>query len=137
MAGLFDRLQSELEEREEAQPDETDAAPSALDLLDLPAEQGRLLRLLARSGTLTLAELAEAAGASPDELTPSLEALTARGFVRVQGSGAGARYGRSLGRRRARRIPAGLWHALSDRVDRPAPAPTPEEAAGEDEERGA
>jgi FeoC like transcriptional regulator len=57
------------------------AGLKASDLLALPAEQRRVLRLLMRRGPASLPEIAEALGESPEILLTVLEILHGKGYV--------------------------------------------------------
>jgi len=111
MAGLFDRLQSEIDRRERQE------GVSALDLLELEPETRALVALVTRRGPLTAAEAAAESGLEAADVERLLDALEAKGFVRAEGVGAERRYRRFQGRRRGRDVPLGIWEALAEKID--------------------
>ena len=111
MAGLFDRLQDEIERRE------PQSGISPLDLLDMSPELQAVLQLLARRGALPADDVASATGLSPEDAARVLDELVAKGHARAETEGELTRYRAQFGRRRARHVPEGIWKALAEKVE--------------------
>jgi DNA-binding MarR family transcriptional regulator len=111
MPGLFDRLQSEIQRREEV------VGISPAELLDLSPELRRLVQTITRRGHVTLAELAGAVGMPADEVAPLLAALEEKGFVTASDADGERRYKAQYARRRGREVPLNIWEALTERIE--------------------
>lgn len=108
--GLFDRLQTEIERREEQ------VGISPADLLDMSPELQRLVRTMSRQGALTLEEVCAHVSLSSAEARQLLEGLVAKGHARTEESDGVVRYRVFFGRRRAREVPLDIWQALAERT---------------------
>ncbi|MCB0217202.1 MAG: hypothetical protein H6648_06045 [Caldilineae bacterium] len=108
MAGLFDRLQQDLEQREKM------AGISPVDLLDMPDDLRTLVLLLSRKGELPLATLCELAGLTEAEATHLLGALEEKGFVLGREIKGVPHYRTYFGQRRRREVPLDIWASLSE-----------------------
>lgn len=123
MPGLFDRLQNEIERREEV------IGISPADLLELSPELRRLVQTITRRGEITLAELSGAVGMPADEVAPLIAALEEKGFVTASDKDGERRYKAQYARRRGREVPLNIWEALTQRIETPDAAGSADEAA--------
>jgi len=117
MAGLFDRLQTEIDRRERVE------GISPMDLLELPADLRKVVQTLARRGGMTVASLATELALAPSELAPLTEALVDKGLIEPSAVEGQPGYRVRFTRRRAREIPFNIWDALADRTDGEAGEP--------------
>ncbi len=76
--GLFDRLQDEIEHREEQ------VGISPADLLDMSPELQRLVRTMSRHGAMTLDEVSSQVALPADEARSLLDGLVEKGHARVE-----------------------------------------------------
>jgi DNA-binding MarR family transcriptional regulator len=111
MAGLFDRLQDEIERRERNE------GLSPMDLLEMEPETRRLVQTLARRGALTSGQIAELLGMPIAEVQAVVDGLVAKGMVQPIEVRGEVRYKAYLARRPGQEIPLGIWVALSDRME--------------------
>lgn len=111
MAGLFDRLQSELGDRQE-RPGLDPAG-----LLALPSGQRRAANILMRQGEMSLARIARTLELTPDETQSLLDELVEQGYVRRFQRKGEPRYRVILARKRGRHLPVNIWDALESKVE--------------------
>ena len=135
MPGLFDRLQSEIDRRDDV------PGFSPADLLTLTDDLRRVIQALMRRGDASAAELAEHVDLSADEVAKVLDALVEKGMATpTVGPADAPRWRAQLGRRRGRAVPAGIWARLAERTDAaedaPEDPPAPSEAGPEPENTG-
>lgn len=115
MPGLFDRLQSEIDQREGS------AGFSPADLLTLSPELRKLMQALTRKGALTAEALAKEIDMPAAALVPLMDGLIEKGFVAEVDVAGVAWYKAVLARRRGREVPFNIWEALQERTtDTPA-----------------
>ena len=110
MAGLFDRLQEDLDQREKM------AGLTPADLLELPDDERKVVQTLARRGDLSLPELAEHIGRPEAEIAATLERLREKGFARALEIHGRTVYRTYFGRRRASGVMGGIWDKLAERT---------------------
>lgn len=122
MPGLFDRLQNEIQRREEV------VGISPADLLELSPELRRLVQTITRRGQMTLAELSAAVGMPADEVAPLLAGLEEKGFVTASETDGERRYKAQYARRRGREVPLNIWEALTERIETPEVSGSAEDA---------
>jgi len=108
--GLFERLQDQINDRELGE------FLSPLDLLELSDELHDLLRHIMRRGPTSAQELAEALGMEVEQAGALLTQLANRSFLATVPGTSPVRYRATLGRRRARKLPEGMWSSLADRL---------------------
>jgi len=111
MAGIFDRLQAEIEAREKAQ------GISPVDLLDLSPELRRIVNLITRRGEMSLAELVLELDMKPSEAKQLLNSLVEKGILKAFEVRGELRYKTYFARRRRREVPLNIWEALSEKVE--------------------
>ncbi len=76
MAGLFDRLQNEIESREQQE------GISPVDLLDLPPTVVTIIKKIIRRNGMKLTEIATALKQSLEETQKALDELVEKGYIR-------------------------------------------------------
>ena len=120
MSSLFDKLQSELEDREE------EGGITALDLLDLPSELRKIMRFMLRQVESSRTDLTdhiktwEKEKLSDSDLDKSLEALVKQGWLLRLGEEGKWRYKVNLRRKKGSEIAASLFDKLDDRIEKQA-----------------
>lgn len=120
MPGLFDRLQTEIDQRERS------AGYSPADLLTLSPELRKLIQTLTRKGASTTDVLAAEIDMPAAELGPLLDALIENGFVAAVDVAGTTWYKAVLARRRGREVPFNIWEALQEKTSAdPAPPDPP------------
>ncbi len=120
MPGLFDRLQTEIDQRERS------AGYSPADLLTLSPELRKLIQTLTRKGASTTDALAAEIDMPAAELGPLLDALIEKGFVAAVDVAGTTWYKAVLARRRGREVPFNIWEALQEKTSAdPAPPDPP------------
>lgn len=111
MANLFDKLQSEIEGREQQ------AGISPADLLTLSPELRKVIKTLMRSGTLNLEEIASRVDLPSDEVQGLMDALSERGYVTLVEADEEARYKVTLTHKRGRELPLNIWENLDSKLE--------------------
>ena len=118
MAGVFDRLQGELNDRKR------EGGISALDLADLPAPLRKLMRLLLREVEMSYQGLCNAVAEMPEddrldqtELDQALETLQDKNWLICRGMGEKISYKVNLRRKAGSEFVANLWSSLDDKID--------------------
>ncbi len=131
MAGMFDRLQTEIDKREPAE------GLSPADLLLLPDDLRRIVQLITRRGGMTAEGLAAELDLPPPEVQALAAALVDKGMITPVGIDGQPGYKVRFGQRRKREVPFDIWAALQTRteVDEAAEAAEPEPGGGTAEER--
>jgi predicted HTH transcriptional regulator len=109
--GLFERLQDEIEAREQR------GGIGLADLLTLPENLRGLIQQVMRRGQVSAAELVQEFDISEKAVEPLLQSLVEKGYLARVPEMTPPRYKVALGRRRARQIPTGLWSALAGKVE--------------------
>lgn len=109
-AGLFGRLQEELEAREKA------AGLSMADILDLPDPLRRLMNWLMRQEEADLARVAAYVGEDEAKTRTMLAELGEKGFVRELQISGKLYYRVRLARRRKSQLSLDIWQALETKA---------------------
>jgi predicted transcriptional regulator len=112
MGGLFDRLQDELDDRD--QPN----GLSVADLLDLPADLAAVIKKIIRKNGMKLADIAAALSQAPDQTEELLENLVEKGFVRRLEVNREFWYKVRFGRKTKKSTGQSVWDALNRLIDR-------------------
>ena len=110
MAGLFERLQSEIETRRRVEG----IAPA--DLLELSPELGRLIGVMLRQGGMSLAEIVLQLDMRPSEVKKLLDTLSEKGYLKTFEIDGEQRYKTFLARKRGREMSLNIWEALDGKV---------------------
>ncbi len=111
MAGLFDRLQEDLEQRDKM------AGMSPADLLMLPDDERRIVQALARRGDLSLDELVAHLDSDVDAVRATLAVLREKGFAReldIKGRTIWRTY---FARRKPSSALNSIWANLAEKTD--------------------
>ncbi|MCB8942491.1 MAG: hypothetical protein H6658_01825 [Ardenticatenaceae bacterium] len=118
MSGLFDKLRSEIDKRKAGQE-----GMRPTDLLTLPPEQRRVMRLLLREVQLSYPEIVTAVShlpasqqLTPAELDNSLTELTQAGWLIRMGQDELITYRVDLRRKSGSQVASGMWGALEKRM---------------------
>ena len=117
MAGVFDRLQKQIDNKQSA------GGITALDLADLPPALRKIMRLMLREVQLDRSHLGEAMQALPadDQLSPAdlesaLDTLTTEFWLTRLGEGERAIYKVNLRRKGGSTLSAGIWSSLDSKL---------------------
>jgi hypothetical protein len=117
MAGVFDRLQKQIEDKQKA------GGITALDLADLPPALRKIMRLMLRKIQLNYSELCEAMEEMPEEermsrtdLDKTLEMLVQQAWLIQIGTGERAIYKVNLRRKSGSELAGGIWDNLEDKL---------------------
>ncbi len=111
MAGLFDRLQEEIETHQRLE------GITPADLLDLSPELRRLINTITRRGEMSLSEIALELDMAPSEASGLLDKLVDKGYLssfEVEGE---RRYKAFFAQKRVRKVPLNIWDTLGDKLD--------------------
>lgn len=118
MSGLFDRLQNELDDKED------EGGITALDLVDLPKPLRKLMRLMLREVELSRSALSEAVQKMKEEdrlsdqdLSSSIKALVQQNWLIETGEGDKRRYRVNLRRKKGSELAASIWNKLDERIE--------------------
>jgi hypothetical protein len=128
MAGIFDRLQNELDDRE------SEGGITPLDLADLPAPLRKLMRLMLRKVELDYDSITEAVEGMPEadqmskeDLDLALEELRKKGWLIKRGEGESVSYKVNLRRKASSTLSGGIWGTLDDKIDQQKSDAEPDE----------
>jgi hypothetical protein len=117
MTGVFDRLQSKIEDKQK------EGGITALDLADLPPTLRKIMRLMLRQLQMGYPELCKAMDDMPEEnrlsradLDKSLEALTQQAWLTRLGEGSKAIYKVNLRAKSGSTLASGIWSALDEKL---------------------
>ena len=111
MAGLFDRLQDEINSRE--QP----GGLSPVDLLDLPPTLANIIKKIIRKNGMKLSEIAAALDQSPEETRQALDELVDKGYVRRVEVKQEFWYKAHFGRKADKTLNQSVWSALDQVIE--------------------
>ena len=118
MAGLFDRLQNELDDRDK------EGGITALDLADLPAPLRKIMRLMLRKIEMDYPSLLQAVEAMPEkdrmekaELDQALDELSKKSWLIRRGEGDSVTYKVNLRRKASSTLVDGIWASLDDKIE--------------------
>jgi len=110
MAGLFDRLQDEINSRE--QP----GGLSPIDLLDLPPTLASVIQKIIRKNGMKLEEIATALDQSPEETQRVLDQLVDKSYIRRVEVKHELWYKAYFGRKADKTLHRSVWSALDGLV---------------------
>jgi DNA-binding MarR family transcriptional regulator len=110
MGSLFDRLQDEIDSREQQD------GISPADLLDMPDGLAAVIKQIIRRNGMKLSEVAEALGETPEATQKTLNNLVEKGYVRQIEVKGQIWYKAHFGRRRSR-LSSDFWSSLDDAVE--------------------
>ena len=116
MSKLFDRLQKELNSRQE----EAQEGISVLDLVDLPEPLRKIMRLMLRKTKLkyTYSEIAaEMKNFDKQELDQTLTALVKQGWLIRFGEDESATYKVNLSHKRGSALDVNFWSAIDKKIE--------------------
>ncbi len=105
MAGLFNRLQDEIEARDSG-------GLSPIDLLDMPQTLANIINKIIRSNGIRLEDMAEELGQPVEDTKTTLDELVEKGYVRrieVRGE---IWYKAQFGRKADKVLSSSIWAAL-------------------------
>jgi DNA-binding MarR family transcriptional regulator len=111
MAGLFNRLQDEIDSREQQE------GISPIDLLDLPPALATIIQQIVRKNGMKLADIAKALNQSPDETQKALDDLVGKGYVRRVEVKEDIWYKAFFRRKADKPIGSGVWSALDGLIE--------------------
>jgi DNA-binding MarR family transcriptional regulator len=111
MGGLFDRLQSEIETRQQVE------GITPADLLDISPELRRIINMILRQGEMSLTEIVLQLDMRPSEVKGLLDTLIKKGYLNVFEVKGEQRYKTFLARKRGREVPLNIWEALGSKVE--------------------
>jgi DNA-binding MarR family transcriptional regulator len=111
MAGLFNRLQDELDSREQQD------GISPIDLLDLPPALATIIKQIVRKNGMKLADIAKALNQSPEKAQKALDELVDKGYVRRVEVKEDIWYKAFFRRKADKPIGSGVWAALDGLVE--------------------
>ncbi len=117
MAGVFDRLQKQIEDKQSA------GGITALDLVDLPPALRKIMRLMLRKMQLKYPELCDAMDQMADDermsridLDNTLDTLVQQAWLMQIGEGDRAIYKVNLRRKSGSTLAAGIWENLDSKL---------------------
>lgn len=117
MAGVFDRLQRQIEDKNK------EGGITALDLADLPPALRKIMRLMLRQLQMNYPQLCAAMDAMPEaerlsrtDLDQSLENLTRQAWLTRLGEGAKAVYKVNLRAKSGSTLASGIWASLDEKL---------------------
>lgn len=117
MTGVFDRLQTKIEDKNKQ------GGITALDLADLPPALRKIMRLMLRQIRMGYPQLCAAMDGLPEperishaDLDRSLETLTAQAWLTRHGQGAKAVYKVNLRVRSGSSLSDGIWALLDEKL---------------------
>lgn len=111
MGSLFDRLQDEIDSREQQE------GISPADLLDLPPGLASVIKTIVRRNGMKLIEVAEALEQTPEETQQTLDELVKKGYVRQVEVKNEIWYKARFAQKRGRALSQDFWSALDDAVE--------------------
>ena len=117
MPGLFDRLQTKIEDKNK------EGGITALDLADLPPALRKIMRLMLRKLQLNYPQLCAAMDELPEserlsraDMDRSLETLTSQAWLTRLGEGSKAVYKVNLKAKSGSSLASGIWLALDEKL---------------------
>jgi DNA-binding IclR family transcriptional regulator len=111
MDGLFDRLQAEIETRQQVE------GITPADLLDLSPELRRIINTILRQGEMSLTEIVLQLDMRPSEVKDLLDTLVEKGYLRAFEVKGELHYKTFLAHKRGREVPLNIWEALGSKVE--------------------
>lgn len=117
MAGIFDRLQRQIEDKQK------EGGITALDLADLPPALRKIMRLMLRKLQMSYPQLCEVMDALPEnerltrtDLDQALESLSKQAWLIRLGEGQKAIYKVNLRPKSGSTLASGVWSALDEKL---------------------
>ncbi len=110
MAGLFDRLQDELDSREQQ------GGLSPIDLLDLPPTLATIIQKIVRKNGLRLTDIAAELEQSPEDTRKVLDELVEKGYIRRVEVKNELWYKAHFGRKADKVLHDSVWSALDSMI---------------------
>ena len=117
MPGVFDRLQTKIEDKNKQ------GGITALDLADLPPALRKIMRLMLRQLQMDYLQLCAAMDSLPEaerlsrvDLDGSLETLTSQAWLTRLGEGAKAVYKVNLRAKSGSSLASGIWASLDEKL---------------------
>ena len=117
MTGIFDRLQTKIEDKNQQ------GGITALDLADLPPALRKIMRLMLRQIRMDYPQLCAAVDNLPEperlsraDLDRSLETLTSQAWLTRLGEGAKAIYKVNLKAKSGSTLASGIWASLDEKL---------------------
>jgi hypothetical protein len=117
MSDLFDRLQNEMDDRNQ------EGGISPMDLLELPDELRKIMRQMLRAGKMSRTKITELVDSWPEEerlqsedLDKSLKSLVTQGWLIEMGEGEFMGYRVNLRRKKGSTLSSSIWGALDERL---------------------
>lgn len=130
MPGVFDRLQRQIEDKQQ------EGGITALDLVELSPPLRKIMRLMLRQLQMTYHQLCEAMQEWPEneqmppqELSQALDVLTKQFWLIRLGEGERATYKVNLRRKAGSTLAQGIWASLDTKLKGPADSPQEDEPA--------
>lgn len=111
MAGLFNRLQDEIDSREK------EGGISPVDLLDLSPTLATVIREIIRRNGMKLADIAAALDQSTEEIQEALDELVVKGYIRRVEVRDELWYKAHFRRKADKTLDKSLWSALDGLTD--------------------
>jgi len=111
MAGLFNRLQDEIDARD------SQAGLSPIDLLDMPETLAAVINQIIRRNGMKLEDIAEELGQSPEKTKVTLDELVKKGFARRVEVREEIWYKAQFGRKADKVLSSTIWSSLDKVVD--------------------
>jgi hypothetical protein len=119
MAGVFDRLQQHIEDKQK------EGGITALDLTDLPPSLRKIMRLMLRQLRMNYSQLCDAMDKVPEnerlsrvDLDSALDTLTHQSWLIRLGEGQDAVYKVNLRAKAGSTLASGIWSSLDDKLKR-------------------
>ena len=119
MTGLFDKLQNQLENRED------EGGISPLDLVELPSPLRKIMRHMLREVEVSFDHLwehaeflADAEKMTRNELSGAIETLTKQGWLISMGEKDKSKYRVNLRRKPGSKLAGSIWAALDEKIER-------------------
>ena len=106
---IFGRIQKEIDSQDKQE------GITLADLLDLSPELRRLMNRITREGSMTVKGAAELLEESEENARKTLDALVGKGYLERIEEDEGWVYRTRFARKRARKLPVGVWSALERR----------------------
>jgi len=117
MAGVFDRLQKQINDKQK------EGGITALDLADLPPALRKIMRLMLRQLQMNYPQLCEAMDQVPEgerlsrtDLDDALKTLSQQAWLIQIGAGERAVYKVNLRRKAGSTLASGIWQSLDDKL---------------------
>lgn len=111
MAGLFNRLQDEIEARD------SQTGLSPIDLLDMPETLAAVINKIIRRNGMKLEDIAEELGQSPGQTKATLDELVKKGYARRVEVQEEIWYKAQFARKADKTLSSTIWSSLDEVVE--------------------